>query len=319
MKPATDITEFPHGAVALPLVDRAGHPSRVADAAPSRLRDLYELTKPRMNALVVVTTGVGFFMAIPRFGLVNWPLLLHTILGTSLTAAGASVLNQYVERDLDRNMRRTADRPLPSGRLSAIEALLMGVSLGIGGVLYLSAFVNPLTALLGAFTLGSYVWIYTPMKRWTTLCTVVGAIPGAVPPVMGWTAIHNSVSAEALVLFGILFLWQMPHFLAIAVLYKDDYAAGGFAMLPCVDPDLRATGRQILVYLLSLLPVTLMPFGLRMAGAGYLVSAIALGAFFTTYGIQAARSRTREDARKLFFVSIVYLPLLLGALMVDKV
>jgi protoheme IX farnesyltransferase len=319
MKPATDASEFPHGAVALPpLIDRSGGRRAVA-ATPSRLRDFYELTKPRMNALVVVTTGVGFYLAIPRYAPVNWLLLVHAIVGTMLTAAGASVLNQYVERDLDKRMARTADRPLPAGRLSALEALLFGVVLGVAGVLYLNAMVNPLTALLGAFTLASYVWVYTPMKRWTTLCTVVGAVPGAVPPMMGWTAVHNSISAEAWVLFGILFLWQMPHFLAIAVLYKDDYAAGGFQMLPCVDPELRATGRQIVVYLTSLLPVTLMPFGLRMAGPGYLVAALALGGAFTWYGVQAARSRTREDARRLFFVSIIYLPLLLGSLRLDKI
>lgn len=321
MKPATDISEFPHGAMALPpLVDRAGHSTAMAaTATPSRVRDFYELTKPRMNALVVVTTGVGLYVAVSHFAVIHWPLLLHTIFGTMLTAAGASVLNQYVEREFDKNMRRTADRPLPSGRLHPLEALLFGVFLGISGVLYLTVFVNPLTALLGAVTLASYVWLYTPMKRLTTLCTVVGAVPGAIPPVMGWTAVHNSFSAEACVLFGILFLWQMPHFLAIATLYKEDYAAGGFMMLPCVDPELYATGRQIVVYLLSLLPVTLMPFGLRMAGAAYLAGAVVLGSGFLWYGVQAARSRTREDARKLFFVSIIYLPLLLGLLMIDKV
>jgi protoheme IX farnesyltransferase len=195
----------------------------------------------------------------------------------------------------------------------------MGVLLGIAGILYLATFVNPLTALLGAVTLAGYVWVYTPMKRWTTLCTIIGAVPGAIPPMMGWTAVHNALSAEAWVLFGILFLWQMPHFLAIAVLYKDDYAAGGFQMLPCVDAGLYATGRQIVVYLLSLLPMTLMPFGLRMAGIAYLAGALLLGITFLWYGIAAARSRTREDARRLFFVSIIYLPLLLGLLMIDKV
>jgi heme o synthase len=317
MKPATDITEFPHGAVALPpLVDRAGHPA--ARATPTRVRDFYELTKPRMNALVVVTTGVGFYAAVRGIGEVDWLLLLNTILGTMLTAAGASVLNQYVERDLDKQMRRTAHRPLAAGRIAPVEALLFGVILSAAGVLYLAKLVNPLTALLGAFTLASYVWLYTPMKRWTTLCTVVGAIPGAVPPMMGWTAVHDTISAEAWVLFGILFLWQMPHFLAIAVLYRDDYTAGGFQMLPCVDPGLHATGRQIVVYLLSLVPVTLMPFGLGMAGYGYLAGAIALDGLFMWYGVRLARSRARTDARSLFFVSIIYLPLLLGLLMLDK-
>ena len=303
-----------------PLVERAARPAvEKAVAAPSLLRDFYELTKPRMNFLVVITTAVGFYAATAKAVHLNWVLLIHAVLGTALTAAGASVLNQYVERDLDAKMPRTANRPLPTGRISEISALLLGVILGAAGVLYLTAFVNPLTALLGAVTLGSYVWIYTPMKRWTSLCTIVGAVPGAIPPMMGFTALHNAISPEAFALFGILFLWQMPHFLAIAIMYKDDYAAGGFKMLPCVDPDLVTTGRQIVVYSLSLLPMTLMPFGLRMAGPGYLVAALALGGVFLAYGIGLARNPSRENARKLFFVSIIYLPLLLGALMVDKV
>ena len=320
MKPATDITEFPHGGMALPpLVDRAIRRAAESEArTPSRLRDFYELTKPRMNLLVVITTLVGFFMAAKNTAILNWALLAHVIFGTALTAAGASVLNQYVERDLDRLMPRTANRPLPTGRIQAIEALSLGVAFSAVGVLYLAIFVNPLTALLGAATLGSYVWVYTPMKRVTTLCTIVGAIPGAIPPMMGFTALNGQISAKALALFGILFLWQMPHFLAIAVMYKDDYAAGGFKMLPCVDPDLRATGRQIVVYALALIPVSLMPFGLRMAGVAYLGGAIILGGIFLSFGILAAMSRSRNDARKLFFVSIIYLPLLLGLLMLDK-
>ncbi len=324
MKPATDLSEFPNGSMALPpLVDRASHP-RHADAVesateiPTRLRDFYELTKPRMNLLVVITTLVGFYMATRTAALVNWTLLAHTIFGTALTAAGASVLNQYVERDLDGKMPRTANRPLPTGRILPVEALLLGVLFGVGGVLYLITFVNSLTALLGAATLASYVWVYTPMKRWTTLCTIVGAVPGAIPPMMGFAALHHAISIEAMAMFGILFLWQMPHFLAIAVMYKDDYTAGGFKMLPCVDPDLRATGRQMIVYQLALIPMTLMPFGLQMAGVGYLAAAVVLGGVFLAYGVLAATRRTREDARKLFFVSIIYLPLLLGALMIDK-
>ena len=325
MKPATDLSEFSNGSMALPpLVDRAARLSHAdaiesAPEIPTRLRDFYELTKPRMNLLVVITTLVGFYMATRTAALVNWTLLAHTILGTALTAAGASVLNQYVERDLDGKMPRTANRPLPTGRILPVEALLLGVLFGVGGVLYLITFVNSLTALLGAATLASYVWVYTPMKRWTTLCTIVGAVPGAIPPMMGFAALHHAISIEAMAMFGILFLWQMPHFLAIAVMYKDDYIAGGFKMLPCVDPELRATGRQIIVYQLALIPMTLMPFGLQMAGVGYLAAAIVLGGVFLAYGVLAATRRTREDARKLFFVSIIYLPLLLGALMIDKI
>ena len=325
MKPATDLSEFPNGSMALPpLVDRAvrlSHAKAIESAPeiPTRLRDFYELTKPRMNLLVVITTMVGFYMATRTAAMVNWTLLAHTIFGTALTAAGASVLNQYVERDLDGRMPRTANRPLPTGRILPIEALLLGVLFGVGGVLYLMAFVNSLTALLGAATLASYVWVYTPMKRWTTLCTIVGAVPGAIPPMMGFAALHHAISIEAMAMFGILFLWQMPHFLAIAVMYKDDYTAGGFKMLPCVDPELRATGRQMIVYQLALIPMTLMPFGLQMAGVGYLAAAVLLGGVFLAFGALAATRRTREDARKLFFVSIIYLPLLLGALMIDKI
>ncbi len=324
MKPATDISDFPTAAIALPpLVDHRGAESDDLDspglAATSGWRQYYELTKPRMNMLVVATTFVGFYAAVGRGTPLDWIRLLHTILGTALTAAGASVLNQYVERDLDALMRRTVGRPIPSGAVAPLSALFIGVLLGCAGVVYLALVVNPLTAALGAVTLASYVWVYTPMKRCTTLCTVVGAVPGAIPPVMGWTAVHNAVSVEALVLFGILFLWQMPHFLAIAILYKDDYEAGGFKMLPCVDPDLSATGRQILVYLMSLMPVTLMPFGLRMAGLGYLMCAVVCGSAFMLYGVRAALNKTRTDARKLFFVSIIYLPILFAALMVDKV
>lgn len=319
MKPATDISEFPHGVAVLPpLVDRSARPRRERPrATPTLLRDYYELTKPRMNLLVVLTTLLGYYAA-PSAGPTSWLRVFNTVLATALTAAGAAVLNQYIEREHDRNMRRTEDRCLPAGRVPPLHALTFGVLLGAAGMLYLALAVNPLTAILGGATLASYIFVYTPMKRWTTLCTIVGAIPGAIPPVMGWTAVTNSISVEAMLLFGILFLWQMPHFLAIAVMYERDYTAGGFKMLPCVDPGYRATARQIVVYLLALMPISLMPFAMRMAGPGYLVTAVVLGLAFLGYGIRAAMSRTREDARKLFFVSIIYLPVLLIALVIDK-
>jgi len=288
----------------------------VASATPSRWVDFYELTKPRLNFLVVVTTVVGFYM-VARPG-TNWIILIHTILGTALTAAGASVLNQYLERHLDGRMPRTKDRPLPAGRVSPVEALAYGVVLGLAGVTYLTFLVNPLTALLGAFTLCSYIFIYTPAKRWTTLNTVIGAIPGAIPPMMGCVAIQNAITAEGVALFCILFLWQMPHFLAIAILYRDDYAAGGFKMLPVVDPSLETTGRQIVLYGMALVPASLVPVGLHMSGAVYFTAAVLLGLAFLSYGISCAVTRTRLDARKLFFASIIYLPVLLAAMMVDK-
>jgi heme o synthase len=294
-------------AAALPLPAARAH---------SRLSDYYELTKPRMNFLVVVTTAVGFYMA--GRADVRWPLLLHTLLGTLLTAAGASVLNQFIERDHDRRMERTADRPLPAGRMHPLEALLFGVALGLAGTLYLAMAVNLLTATLGAFTFLSYIFVYTPLKRVTSLNTIIGAVPGAIPPAMGVTAVHGALSPEAVALFGILFVWQMPHFLAIAILYRDDYAKGGFKMLPVVDPTLAVTGRQIVLYAASLIPVSLIPVQVHMAGAVYFTAAVLLGLAFLTFGISCAASKTRADARKLFLASIIYLPLLLGFLMLDR-
>jgi len=294
-------------------------PDRLApDAArASRLVDFYELTKPRMNFLVVVTTMVGFYMALPA-GFSDWALLLHTLLGTAMAAAGASVLNQYVERRYDALMHRTSNRPLPAGRVSPVEALALGVLLSTGGTLYLAAAVNGLTAALGVFTIASYVFLYTPMKRWTTLCTVVGAVPGAIPPMMGWTAVTDSLPPQAWALFGVLFFWQMPHFLAIAILYRDDYARGGFKMLPVVDENLVVTGRQAVLYASALLPVTLMPVAMRMAGPVYLLSAFAMGLAFLGFAINCAARKRRADARWLFLVSIMYLPALLGVMMLDK-
>jgi heme o synthase len=238
-------------------------------------------------------------------------------LGTALTAAGASVLNQYFERHLDAKMPRTRSRPLPAGRIAPADALWFGVGIGSAGVMYLAAVVNPLTALLGAFTLITYVAIYTPLKRRTTLNTVIGAVPGAIPPVMGWTAVTGAMAPEALVLFAILFFWQMPHFLAIAILYRDDYAAAGFKMLPVVDPELSCTSRQIVLYSLALIPVSLSPVLLGMAGAVYFTGAVLMGLAFLCCGITCAATRTRADAKMLFAVSILYLPLMLGLMLLD--
>ena len=309
MKPASDISEFSQALASAPVsLDRA--------ATPSRFRDFYELTKPRMNFLVVCTTAVGFAMA-PHHG--QWMILLHAILGTALTAASASVLNQHIERAYDALMPRTRNRPLPAGRVSPAEALAYGVVLGIAGIVYLLLMVNILTALLGAITLASYVFVYTPMKRHSSLNTVVGAVPGAIPPMMGWAAATGALGPEALALFAILFLWQMPHFLAIAILYQRDYAAGGFKMLPVIDPGLRTTSRMIVLYGMALLPATLMPVGVGMAGSVYLTGAVLLGLAFFSYCVSCAVSKERIDAKKLFFASIIYLPVLFAIMMIDKV
>jgi protoheme IX farnesyltransferase len=284
--------------------------------APSRANDFYELTKPRLNFLVLVTTLVGYYMAVRTRE--DWRFLIHTLLATALTAAGASVLNQVIERDYDKLMPRTRLRPLPDGRISPGEAILYGCVLGLGGVVYLALAVNYLTAILGTFTFLSYLFVYTPMKRWTTLNTVIGAIPGAIPPVMGWTAVHGTFGPQAAVLFCILFFWQMPHFLAIAILYRNDYAAGGFKMLPVVDEGLHVTGRQIVLYNACLIPITLMPTLLHMTGVVYFVLAMLLGIGYLSFGLICASTRERGDARKLFFASIIYLPVLLGVMMLDK-
>lgn len=306
-------TAGPTGVAAAPALDYGN-----AAARSSVLRAYYELTKPRMNALVVITTMVGFYMA--SFHTVDWMLLVHTLIGTTLCAAGASVLNQFVEREYDALMPRTKNRPLPMGHVSPTEALWFGVILGVLGVGYLALLVNLLTAFLGAFTYLSYVLIYTPMKRSSTLNTVVGAVPGAIPPVMGWTAVNNNLTIEAAALFGVLFLWQMPHFLAIAIMYKKDYEAGGFKMLPSVDPTLSMTSRMIVLYTLALIPISVLPSMLnpQLTGFAYLIAGTLLGLSFLWFAIVCAVKKTRPDARRLFFASIIYLPLVLGAMMLDK-
>lgn len=286
-------------------------------AARGRLIDLYELTKPRMNFLVVITTMVGYYMAVRGWG--DWMRIVYTLVGTALTAAGSSVLNQYIERNLDSKMNRTAGRPLPAGRVRPAEALLFALVLSLAGVGILAVFVNLLTAALGALTLLLYVLLYTPAKRITSLCTIIGAVPGAIPPVMGFTAVQDKITPEAMALFAILFIWQMPHFLAIAILYRDDYARGGFKMLPVVDDQMRMTGRQMVLYSVSLIPVSLLPVLLGQSGAIYFTAALLLGVAFCGFALMCARSRSRADARQLFLASIVYLPALLSALMIDKI
>ena len=298
-------------------------PSRVRDAAsPSfaqRLSAAYELTKPRMNFLVVITTAVGFALAAGTAGLLGRPLLLLQVLfGTALTAAGASVLNMYVEREADKLMPRTRNRPLPARQLSAGFALASGVGLGLAGTLWLAAFVNPLTAGLGLFTLLSYVLVYTPLKRVTPLCTLVGAVPGAIPPMMGFTAFTGELSAGAWALFAVLFVWQMPHFFGLAMMYRDDYRRGGFAMLPTQTDGMRRTARQIVGFCLLMLPVGLLPFFAGVSGIFYAVASLVLGAWYLSAGLRCARTLARPDARRLFLVSILYLPLLLAAMMLNS-
>ena len=276
-----------------------------------------DLVKARLTSLVVITTLVGFYAGSP------WPidylLMIHTVLGTALVACGAAALNQLLEREHDAKMHRTENRPLPSGRLQPDTVLMIGAGLSMAGLVYLALAVNVLTAFLGAVTLVSYVFIYTPLKRVTTLNTMVGAVPGAIPPLMGWTAAQGEVSVQGWALFAILFLWQLPHFLAIAWMYREDYARAGYAMLPVLDETGERTGSQAVSHTLGLLPISLCPVIFGMAGYIYLGGALLLGSGFLYAAIQFRRKLTIPKARQLFFASIIYLPLLLGLLVLDKI
>jgi protoheme IX farnesyltransferase len=278
--------------------------------------DFVELTKPRITLMVLLTTLVGFVMASP--GGVSIRGLLCVLLGTSLVAAGASALNMLLERDTDALMRRTRGRPLPASRLTPWEVLVFGgvvTALGIAELLWLSTAAASLVALA---TWGSYLFAYTPLKRRTSLSTLVGAVPGALPPVIGWAAARGSVDSAAFLLFAILFLWQIPHFLAIAWIYRDDYAAGGLPMLPVLDREGHLTGRQAVAHSLALLLVSLAPTAAGMAGHVYLVGAVLLGMALTVVALHAAVVRSSLAARSLFLASVIYLPALSALLLLDR-
>lgn len=278
---------------------------------------LMALVKARLTGMVLLTTLVGFYLG--ERGAVDYWLMFQAVLGTGLLASGASALNQWLERDYDARMPRTASRPLPSGRMQASTVLLLGGLLSITGLIHLAICVNVLTSVLGAITLVSYVCIYTPLKRVTSLNTVIGAVPGALPPLMGWTAARGEITGEGWSLFAILFFWQLPHFLAIAWLYREEYAKAGYVMLPVMDPDGQRTGRQAVSHTLGLFPISLCPFIFELAGVAYLTGAVVLSAGFLWVAIRFSRHLTRAHARELFFTSIIYLPLLLGLMVVNKV
>jgi len=278
---------------------------------------LCELVKLRLSFLVLLTTLVGFYLG---SGIqLDYISMFHTLLGTGLLACGAAALNQLWEKDYDAQMRRTADRPLPSGRLQPTTVLVLGGVAAIVGLLWLVLGVNLLTAFLGAFTLASYLLVYTPLKRITPFNTMIGAVPGALPPLMGWTAATGELSAPGWVLFGILFFWQLPHFLAIAWIYREEYAKAGFVMLPMVDPDGVRTGRQAITHTLGLLSLSIAPSLLGVTGRWYFATALVLSLIFLWSAIQFSRYLTLQRARQLFVVSIIYLPLLLGFMVVDKI
>jgi protoheme IX farnesyltransferase len=277
-----------------------------------RVADFLELTKPRITFLVLITTLVGFYMG-SRDGL-NFLLLFHAIVGTGLVASGASALNQYFERELDARMVRTRNRPLPDGRIVPHEALAFSAAIAGAGVLYLIFFVNLLTGVIGAATLVGYILVYTPLKTRTTLCTLIGAFPGAAPPVMGWTAARGEVDAIALSLFAILFLWQMPHFFAIAWIFTEDYMRAGFS----IHVSGERTGRQIILYCCALIPISVLPTFFGLTGMIYLLGAILFGFIYLGYGFAVALFRSNTHAHRLLRVSVLYLPALLLLMMLDK-
>ena len=283
--------------------------------APARASDYLQLVRPRLTALVLVTVAVGGLLA-P--GAADWMRLVPAIVGTALVAAGASCFNQLLERHTDALMPRTADRPLPAGRLLPEEVLALGGGLAFGGFLYLLlALPQPTAALVAALSFVSYLALYTPLKRRTTLNTLVGAVPGALPPVIGWVAVRGRVDAGALVLFLIVFLWQVPHFLAIAWMYRDQYARAGLRVLPAADPRGTQTARQMVLYTLVLVPVSLLPALLGMTGPAGAAVALALGGLFVFTALRFAADRTDARARTVLRTSLIYLPVLLLALVLS--
>jgi protoheme IX farnesyltransferase len=277
-------------------------------AARSRTSDFVALAKPRLNLLVVASALAGYVMA--GGDLSNAVAVVCTVIGTALVAGGASAFNQVFERVPDKLMRRTRLRPVPDGRLQPFESLVFATALALGGLILLGTVVNVLSAEVALATLLTYALVYTPLKRRSSFATVVGAIPGALPPVIGWAAARGDLSRGAWVLFAIVFLWQLPHFLAIAWIYRDDYARAGFLMLPVIEPDGRSTARQAVFYCAALLPVSLAPTLLGMTNTIYFAAALGLGLLFLGLTLKFARTRAVPDARRLFFGSIIYLPLL---------
>jgi heme o synthase len=285
--------------IPLSLAGEGGGKRRVRAAA-----DYLELSKSRIVMMVLMTTAGGYVIGAHPFDAI---VLLHTLIGTALVAAGTNALNQYVERDLDAMMRRTRRRPLPAGRISPRAALIFAAAISVAGTLYLGLLVNWLTAFLGAFTLASYIFVYTPLKRVSTICTAVGAIPGAIPPLMGWTAATGALGLGGWIAFGILFFWQLPHFMAISWMYREDYARGGFRMLSVVDDDGKAVARQAILYSLALLTVSVAPYFFGMSGLVYLFAATLAGLWIFISSVMFLADRSPMPARSLFMSSNIYL------------
>lgn len=297
-----------------PITESLG---RAEPAEKSWLAIYADLFKARLTTLVLLTTLVGFYLGFR--GHLDYLLMLHTLAGTALVAGGAAALNQLFEREHDARMRRTQDRPLPSGRLQPQTVLVVGSAAAMAGLVYLARAVNLTASLVGAVSLLSYLFLYTPLKRVTWLNTAVGAVPGALPPLIGWAAARGDLAGAGWTLFAIQAFWQLPHFMAIAWIYRAEYARAGFKMLPVVDVDGRRTGRQSLGCALGLLLASLCPYLFQLTGPIYLTGAMILGLSFIWFALQFSRQRSVPSARHLFFLSILYLPVLLALMVLDKI
>ena len=280
------------------------------------MKDYIALTKPRVTWLILVSTGIGYYFGAK--GGWSWSSLFHTIMGTCLIASGTAALNQWFERDADAKMRRTQMRPLPSGRIPVGRALIFSIALSVLGFLELALGANLLCAVLGLFTLLTYLFVYTPLKRRSPHSTTVGAIPGAMPPLIGFAGAAATLTAQAWILGAILFLWQFPHFYAIAWMYREDYERAGIRMLPVVEPDGESTARRMVVCSLALIPISLLPKFWFMAGNIYVVGAVLAGAMFVYYSWRVLNDRTRVRARGVLLASVIYLPILYGLMVLDR-
>ncbi len=281
------------------------------------MRDYVELTKPRITWLILGSTAIGYYFGLGS-GDAQWLVLFHTLLGTGLLASGTATLNEWYEREADAKMKRTQARPIPSGRVSPRGAVVFGIVLSALGFADLALGTNLIAAMWGLATLATYLLLYTPLKQRTRHATTIGAFPGAMPPLIGFAAAAGGLSAQAWVLFAILFLWQFPHFLAIAWMYREDYGRAGIVMLPVVEPDGRSTARQIVIASMLLVPASLAPGLMHMTGTVYLFGALALGIAFLTAGLRVAFERSRTRARQVLLASVVYLPLLYGLMLLDR-
>ena len=277
----------------------------------SKIRDYYTLTKPEVNLLILITTSAGYYLAQP--GSFGWAGLLNTLLGTLLVASGTATLNQWMERVWDGRMRRTEKRPIPSGRISARGALLFGLVLSLAGGVYLATLVNWLASVLAISTLVSYLLVYTPLKRRTPLCTLLGAIPGAMPTLIGWAGGAGTLNLQAMFLFAVLFLWQFPHFLSIALMYREDYDRAGYRMLPRFDLDASFTRKEIVAFTLALIAITVLP-GLAHPDMGYFSAMLLAGGFLLYHALRLERSSSRVMASRLLHASVIYLPIVLAVL-----